>query len=489
MTLSRRRFLRSTLLTVSGLMAPDGALPALAAMAKGPRAIAPGYGPLVPDPAGLFDLPAGFDYRLLSPGVLGSQLEGARPPSQLSNGDPTPGLHDGMGAFPGPDGMTILVRNHEMNLGDGPAVDPTRARPYDRKVTGGTTTLWVDRDRNLVRSFASLSGTSRNCGGGETPWGSWLTGEEAVYMPLVPGANPANADLDEGVERPHGYVFEVDSRAEGLVDPVPLVAMGRFRHEAIAVDPETGYAYLTEDRDDGLLYRFRPAALDDGRRPADLRPGDYARGGVLEALVVKGRPRLVTNNREQRAITPGRDRLAVEWVRIPDPDPAMDTLHPPGETRRWVTAPTSTRAQGWELGCAQFARTEGIEYARGSVYFCCTDGGPRQLGQVFRLDLRRQSLSLMVEPELDTVLDGPDNLCLAPNGDLVVCEDNLSRRENFVVGVTPDGRCYRIGRNAHPSRREIAGACFSADGRTLFVNVQEPGATFAIRGPWEKRRG
>jgi secreted PhoX family phosphatase len=107
---------------------------------------------------------------------------------------------------------------------------------------------------------------------------------------------------------------------------------------------------------------------------------------------------------------------------------------------------------------------------------------------VFRLDLRRQRLTLVVEPDDHAVLDGPDNLCAAPFGDLIICEDNLARRENFVVGVTPGGRCYRIARNAHPARRELAGACFSPDGRTLFVNVQQPGMTFAIWGPWDSRR-
>jgi secreted PhoX family phosphatase len=139
------------------------------------------------------------------------------------------------------------------------------------------------------------------------------------------------------------------------------------------------------------------------------------------------------------------------------------------------------------LGCAAFARTEGIAYGNGSVYFCCTTGGPAKLGQVFRLELRRERLSLVVEPDDHAILDGPDNIIVSPFGDLLVCEDNLAQRENFVVGVTPGGRCYRLARNAHPGKREFAGACFSPDGRTLFVNVQQPGMTFAIWGPWDRR--
>src|SRR5262249_44096709 len=267
---------------------------ALAAITTGPQFAARGFGALVPDPDGLLDLPAGFRYELLSTGITEDDRKtDARFASQLSDGTPTPGLHDGMAAFPGPEGLTILVRNHELNLGDAPKVDAWRHRPYDAKTGGGTTTLWVDPERRLVASFASLSGTLRNCAGGRTPWGSWLSAEESVYMPGP--HDPVNADLTPEVSKPHGYIFEVDARSEGLVDPIPLRAMGRFRHEAVAVDPATGIAYLSEDMEDGLLYRFRPAALR-GKEPSDLRIGDYGRGGVLEALRVLGRPRLLAQN-------------------------------------------------------------------------------------------------------------------------------------------------------------------------------------------------
>ena len=484
---SRRSFLRASLAGATGLFTPGGLDVALAAISTGPQVPAEGFGPLVPDADGLLDLPPGFRYQMLSTGILdGERSLDGRFASPLSDGSPTPGNHDGMASFAGPEGMTILVRNHEMDPGEGPPVDPRRERPYDVQCGGGTTTLWVDRERRLLKSFASLSGTLRNCAGGRTPWGSWLSAEEIVMMPGE--EDPWYAERTPKVTRPHGYIFEVDSRSEGLVDPIPLKAMGRFRHEAVAVDPASGFAYLSEDLEDGLLYRFRPEAVSRGTKPSALRVGDYARGGVLEALRVKDRPRLITkNHKHPRAIALG-ESLAIDWVRIEDPDPETDLVRSPADAKLTQAAPSSTRAQGFALGCAQFARTEGMAYANGSVYFCCTDGGPKQLGQVFRIRLREQRLSLVVQSDDSSLLDGPDNIVGAPWGDLVVCEDNLSRRENFVVGVTPQGRCYRIARNAHRDKREFAGACFSPDGSTLFVNVQNPGITFAIWGPWNSRR-
>lgn len=177
----------------------------------------------------------------------------------------------------------------------------------------------------------------------------------------------------------------------------------------------------------------------------------------------------------------------VVWVRIPDVDPALDTVGPSAESTKQHAAPSSTRAQGLALGSAAFARTEGIAYGNGSVDFCCTTGGPAKLGQVFRLDPRRERLSLGVDPDDHALPDGPDNIVIAPFGDLVVREGDLGQRENFGVGVTSSGRCYRLARNAHPAKREFAGACFSPDGRTMFVNVQRPGMTFAVWGPWDRR--
>ena len=501
MAFTRRQFLRRSAAASAGLLLPN-ALQLLAARmaaaasagasagagASTAAAIAKGYGPLVPDPAGLLDLPAGFQYRPFSTALLGSEND-ARFTQRLTNGELVPARHDGMAAFAGLAGITVLVRNHELDPGQRPVVDPRRTRCYDRLGTGGTTTLWVDADRNLVRAFPSLSGTFRNCAGGPTPWGSWLSAEECTWMP---GERDARIhDRRPDVAERHGYVFEVDARAEGLVEPLPIKAMGRFYHEAAAVDSATGFAYLTEDLPDGLLYRYRPDVVVKGhKRVSDMQVGDLAKGGTLEALRILERPAARTQNQEARDFPPGRSWL-VDWVAIPDPDPDMDSERDPDDPepeplqRRRRAAPTSTRAQGFRLGAAQFTRAEGIIFHRGALYFTATDGGRARAGQVWRLEPGTNRLTLLHEPDDRALLDGPDNLTAAPNGDLIVCEDG--RNENFVVGITPQGRLYRFARNPY-NQSEFAGACFSPDGRTLFVNLQDPGITFAVWGPWGKRR-
>jgi hypothetical protein len=480
---------------------------------------------------------------------------------KLTNGDPVPPLHDGMGAFRLRRDITALVRNHEIDVAMTERVDPGRVRPYDPLGTGGTTTLWVNEYDEVVHSFASLSGTFRNCAGGATPWNTWLTAEECTYLPGP--LDPVNHDRTPHAQRRHGYVFEVDARAEELVEPVPIVAMGRFYHEALCVDPKTGFVYLSEDRDDGLFYRYRPdVVVADFKAPLELGPGDLARGGVLEALKIVERPSARTQNwmsaeppsgavvdsathggqddapapavrdSTQRADSlaaacdarafagtrsfspipeseriPVGQRFRVSWVRIPDVDPDMDMERDPedpfrsadstrlvGEAKlqaprffRPRTAATSTRAQGQRLGAAQFARGEGLSFdpRSRSVYLCCTNGGQARAGQVWKLDVARGELSLVCEPDDRAVLDGPDNIIVAPNGDLIVCEDGCMGAR--VVGITPRGAIYVIAANAF-TKSELAGACFSYDGEVLFVNVQNPGITFAIRGPWGSRR-
>lgn len=491
MSLSRRRFLGTAAAAGASLMISGTLETLFARVAAGAEFAAEGYGPLLPDPNGLLDLPAGFTYASFSTAAFNA-TDDPRFTQRLTNGEFVPSQHDGMGCFPGVAGLTVLVRNHEVDLGQTPIVDERRSRPYDPLGRGGTTTLWVDSERRLVRAFPSLSGTLRNCAGGVTPWNSWLSCEECVYLPGAPDL--LNHDLTPQVNQRHGYVFEVDASAEGLVEPVPIRAMGRFRHEAVAIDVFSGDVYLTEDREDGLLYRYRPDVIAHGkRRPSQLGAGDLAQGGTLEALRIVTRPSARTQNRGDGAPAVSvRERLRVDWIPIANVDPDMDMERDPSDPepdplkKRGRAAPTSLRARGFAAGAAQFARNEGIAIRNRVLYFCATGGGRAEIGQVWKLDLPAGELSLLVEPNDASLLDGPDNITVAPHGDLVICEDGAG--ENFIDGVTRHGRLYHLARNAH-NQREFAGACFSADGQTMFVNLQEPGVTFAIRGPWEKHRG
>jgi secreted PhoX family phosphatase len=87
------------------------------------------------------------------------------------------------------------------------------------------------------------------------------------------------------------------------------------------------------------------------------------------------------------------------------------------------------------------------------------------------------------------VLDYPDNITVSPRGGIVMCEDGAG--DQFIRGLTRDGRIFDFARNLL-NRTEFAGACFSPDGRTLFLNImgstsdagKEKGVTLAIRGPW-----
>ncbi|MFN3388108.1 MAG: alkaline phosphatase PhoX [Allosphingosinicella sp.] len=457
--LDRRQFSGALLagLAFSGLAGCAGA-----AGASGYRNQAAGYGPLVRDPAGVFDLPQGFSYRILS--ATGDRM---------SDGFFVPDRADGMGCFGLPDGRIALVRNHELKPHHH-ATGPTGGRPEleerlravagysrdeeGRTLPGGTTTIVLDAAAARVeRQYLSLAGTAVNCAGGPTPWGSWLSCEETVLT---------RAD---GLSRDHGWVFEVPA-AGGVAAPVPLTAMGRFKHEAAAVDPRTGIVYLTEDQEDGLFYRFLPE-----------RKGALARGGRLQALAwVRGGAD--SRNWDGIGFVPG-SWADVRWVDLENVESPEDDL----------------RHRGHAKGGALFARGEGIHRGDGEFFFCCTSGGAAKIGQVMRyVPSPREGtpdeaaepgrLQLFVESTSSAVLEYGDNLTVAPWGHLIVCEDRGGvPQANYLRGITPDGRLYTLGR--HPGSTELAGACFSPDGKTLFLNLYSPGRTLAITGPWASFRG
>ncbi len=395
---------------------------------------------LLPDPKGQLDLPPGFSCVLIS--TAGQAM---------TNGQPIPGRFDGMAAFAGAGGRTVLIRNHELwpestegsfLSGKAPAGLPL----FNPAGIGGTTTLVLAGDGVTVeQEFISLAGTVRSCCGGPTPWGSWLSCEEPRR-----GASPTVVDG-------HGWVFEVPSTARAAVQPVPLKAMGRFNHEAAAVDTRSGVVYLSEDREDGLFYRFIPKV-----------PGKLSAGGQLQACAVKG---LTTSANRDGAWATGQS-LPVQWINLDDPESPNDDL----------------RQRGVALGATVFVRGEGLAMtANNSVFLSCTEGGANAKGQIFHYTPgagNSGTLKLFLQPDDVAVLDMPDNMVVAPWGALVICEDGGA--DNFLRLVTKDGRILTLARNAHPNRMEFAGACFSPDGATLYVNVQTPGFTYAIRGPWSE---
>src|SRR5690606_37056330 len=150
-------------------------------------------------------------------------------------------------------------------------------------------------------------------------------------------------------------------------------------------------------------------------------------------------------------------------------------------------------AQGFTQGAARFARLEGCWWGDDSVYFHSTNGGDAKLGQVWQYRptaADRGDLTLVFESPSADVLDYPDNITVSPRGGIVICEDGGG--EQFIRGLTPDGRIFPFARNTL-NNTEFAGACFSPDGRTLFLNIMgsttdagtQQGATIAIQGPWE----
>lgn len=423
-----------------------------------------GYGPLKPDPNGVLDLPEGFSYRIVS--WAGQQMD---------DGYIVPGRADGMACFAGRGSRVVLMRNHEnrhthVNSGPFGIARSLKKRPGPEKVFGrdasgepiggGVTRLvWDLEDRRLKRAELALVGTSTNCAGGATPWGSWLTCEETV------------AGVKEGLERDHGWVFEVPARDRGLVDPVPLKAMGRFFHEAAAVDPRTGIVYMTEDDPnlDGLFYRFIPET-----------PGELVRGGRLQALAFRGDPSADARNwNGQIAWKPGERREAA-WIDLDE-----------------VEAPQADlRKRGRAAGAVVVGRGEGVYFGDGEVWFTCTNSGPARHGQILRYrpspreghpdeDGQPGVVELFLESADDRVLDFPDNITIAPNGHLLACEDRYSDTlRNHLKGVTPEGKVYALARNVYRDNAELAGVCFSPDGSTMFVNIYWPGITLAVTGPW-----
>ncbi|MFE3824590.1 alkaline phosphatase PhoX [Streptomyces sp. NPDC059092] len=412
-----------------------------------------GYGPLVTDPNGLLDLPKGFRYKVLS-----------REGDPLRSGEGrVPSNHDGMAAFAGKRGRVHLVRNHENRVTARIGVPTVEGLTYDPMGKGGCTALELDGRDNVLGERVAIAGTAVNCAGGPTPWGTWLTCEETEDRA---GTN--------GYTKDHGFIFEVDGADPRRTGAVPLTAMGRFQHEAVAIDPGTGVVYETEDAFDkpfGLFYRFLPEKPRGGA-------GSLRAGGALEAMRVPGVPDLST------VMETGATFDRIEWVPVPDP----------------LAEETPIRFQDFGAGGITHAqKLEGCYWGDRAVYFVSSfahssaGSAGDHYGQVWKYEPQRRRLTLVIVfgPDTDIQLPGesPDNICLAPGGGLMVCEDGGGAQHVF--GVTRRGEVYAMARGANnvgtpedPEWGEFAGVTFSPDGATMYVNCYNPGTTFAVTGPW-----
>ena len=472
-SIDRRRFLERLAVSAPSLIglacraeargpaAPPVPAPPTAPAAPVATPRAPDYGRLVTSPdSPQFEIPEGFRCVPLSSGGVASSI---RPHLEVPN------AFDGMAAFPLPNGNVRLIRNHEMvDSATSPHARPIGEPYYDPLATGGTTSLEVRISESaggltaeLVDEFVSLAGTCVNCAGGPTPWGSWLSCEETVRGP------------QEGYRRPHGYVFEVPASATGPVDPLPLRAMGRFVHEAAAVDPATGIVYETEDRDylpdedaGAGLYRFIPHQV-----------GVLSAGGHLQMLAITGRPgAALALGQTVGAVLP------VHWVDIDDPDPADAEDDPLAVFR-----------QGRAKGAASFDRLEGAWYGDDGIYIVSTSGGAARSGQVFHYRPTSGDageLTVIFESRSRLMLDSPDNIVVGPRGGVVLCEDGTG--DHYIRGLNREGQIFNLVHAANPVG-EYAGTCFSPDGRVMFFNVQgsssvggsRSSTTYAMWGPWE----
>ena len=409
---------------------------------------------LIKDSKGILNLPKGFSYSVLS------KLN-----DKMDDGLNVPDKADGMGCFKLDKNHVILVRNHE--IGHVPLLGNTfrLKNPYGKKMGryirkknnyfydstakktecfGGTTSITYNiKTKKVVNQHLSLVGTLVNCSGGQSPWGTWISCEETVKS-------------KEGkILKNHGYNFEVfPSSKNRLTKAVPLKAMGRFRHEAVAFDPNKGFVYQTEDREDGLFYRFIPNVKNNLKK-----------GGKLQGLSLVDFRGPDCRNWKNETFKVGKS-YRCKWIDLDDVESPLDDL----------------RKRGRNKGCAIFARGEGMWYADDYVYFVATTGGKNKYGQIWRYS-NNKKLELFYESKSKESMYKPDNIVVSPWGDVIICEDG--RGHDRLIGIKPNGQTYVLAENIL-NTSELAGIVFSPNEKILFLNIYKPTMTLAIEGPWNQ---
>jgi hypothetical protein len=397
--LTRRRLLARGAQAALGLGLLGGGLPARTA-----RAGADDFGPLQPPDANGLMLPPGFSSRVVA--VTGTLVGGT--------GYTWHGAPDGGATFASGDGGWVYVSNSEL-----------------AGTSGGAGALRFAADGTLVDAYSILTGTARNCAGGPTPWGTWLSCEE------VNG----------------GRVFECDPFTPGS-QGVLRASLGTFNHEAAAVDPVHQTLYLTEDKVDGLLYRFTPSAW-----PA-LGSGAFEAAEILDPF-------------SEGPIAPGQVR-PLAWHVVPNPSPVN------GGVQNATHLPVSERATRYQVPAAtDFLGGEGCWYEAGVVYFSTKNDN-----RVWRLDTGADEISILYDlatsgtPELS----GVDNVYASPVGDVYVAEDGGNLQ---IVALTPSGAVKPIVQVTGVLGSEITGPALDPSGTRLYFSSQRnPGVTYEVTGPF-----
>ena len=446
--ISRKKFLKDISIMSIGMLTFSNMLVA----ANNGALILKNILPVKNDPNGILKLIKGFTYNIIS-----------KKGQKMSDGLTVPDNGDGMGSFMGSNGKIILIRNHEIGrfkvlekiLDKNPVyknhkyIKKNKSLIYDNgengPCCGGTTTIvYNPKTQEVENEYMSLLGTLVNCSGGVTPWGTWISCEETVDT------------KGKILRKNHGYNFEVTPYENNkLNNAIPLKSMGRFRHEAVAIAPKSSIAYQTEDRDDGLIYRFIPKVKKQ-----------YWKGGKLQALCIKNTKSNDTRNWKKNNYIKGKV-YEIEWLNLNDIENPKDDL----------------RFRGASDGAAFFARPEGMWYDKDMIYITCTSGGSKKLGQIWKINSKKNTIELIFESYNSDAMRACDNITVAPWGDVIVCEDGKGR--DRILGIKNSGETYVIAENIY-NNSEFAGVNFSPDGQILFVNIYSPTMTIAISGPWKE---